>query len=146
MEELAPQQKPIKVNLTCALCNNQFNSTTHEPIYLNCCEEVACRQCVQQTMIKADDKTVIVKGQFECSFCHHDHCASSEHPNRMPLKIDKYVRKLLSSSFKTPLIYCKDHPHKLVKNYCTRHKSLHCNRCIIEKHVDHLNEQKTVIN
>ena len=143
MEELVPQHNPIKVNLACILCNNLFNLTTHEPIYLSCCEEVACRHCVQHKMIKADDKTVVVKGQFECSFCHHDHCASNEYPNRMPLKIDKYVRKLLSSSFKTPLIYCKDHPHKLVKIYSPTDKSLHCKDCISDKHVQN---QKTVIN
>jgi hypothetical protein len=47
-------------------------------------------------MIKADDKTVIVKGQFECSFCHLDHCSSSEHPNKLPLKVNKYIRNMVS--------------------------------------------------
>ena len=64
----------------------------------------------------------------------------------MPLKVVKYIRDLVSLKSKTPMIYCKDHPHKLVKNYCPRHKSLHCNRCIIEKHADHFNDQKTVIS
>ena len=106
MEELPPQPKPMKVHLICTLCNHPFNLTTHEPIYLICCEEVACRHCVQQTMIKADDKTVIVKGQFECSFCHHDHCASDEYPNSMPLKLENFIRDLVSKNSKTTLIYC----------------------------------------
>ena len=43
------------------------------------------------------------------------------------------------------MIFCKDHPHKIVKRYCTSHKSLHCKDCAYEKHTDHLKDQKIVI-
>jgi hypothetical protein len=73
MEEL-PQQHPKNL-LTCALCKQLFNLTNREPIYLLCCGDVACKDCVKKVMIKSDDKEVVRKGQFECSFCHADHCA-----------------------------------------------------------------------
>ena len=36
-------------------------------------------------MIKSEDKGVIKKGQFDCSFCHADHCQQPDYTKDMPL-------------------------------------------------------------
>ena len=63
-----------KYELSCSLCNQVFNLSNREPIRLICCGESACKECVINDMIKAEDKSVIKKGQFKCSFCEADHC------------------------------------------------------------------------
>ena len=63
-----------------------------EPIILYCCSSTACKDCVQKDMIKTDDKYVVKKGEFECSFCCSDHCAPKGFDQPMTLQINKYVR------------------------------------------------------
>ena len=60
--------------LKCSLCKYFFNLKNREPINLVCCHEIACRECVETLMIKSESKELVVKGQFDCSFCHSDHC------------------------------------------------------------------------
>lgn len=47
---------------------------------------------MQKDMIKTDDKYVVKKGEFECSFCCSDHCAPKGFDQPMTLQINKYVR------------------------------------------------------
>ena len=56
------QPKHRSTKLKCALCNHPFNLSSREPINLICCDQIACRMCVQSTMIKSEDKNLIVKG------------------------------------------------------------------------------------
>ena len=65
-------------DLQCTLCNHFYNLKNREPIILICCQETACRECVENQMIKSENKEFVIKGQFECSFCHSDHCAPEE--------------------------------------------------------------------
>ena len=58
----------------CQLCKLSFNLKNREPINLMCCGEVACRECVETYMIKSQSKQLVIKGQFDCSLCHSDHC------------------------------------------------------------------------
>ena len=62
-------------DLQCPICKLYFNLKNREPINLKCCDETACRECVETQMIKSDSKELVIKGQFDCSFCHFDHCA-----------------------------------------------------------------------
>ena len=64
--------------LSCSLCKLSFNLKNREPINLICCNEIACRECVESLKMKSDSKELVIKGQFECSFCHSDHCAPEE--------------------------------------------------------------------
>ncbi len=83
MEDLPAMQ--LNKGLNCTLCNQIFNLKSREPIYLMCCGDVACKLCIKNDMIKSDNKEVIKKGQFECSFCHADHCAPPKYLEDMPL-------------------------------------------------------------
>ena len=65
----------VASNLVCSQCNLLFNLKTREPIVLYCCSNTACRDCIHRDMIKSDVKDIVKKGQFECAFCHSDHCA-----------------------------------------------------------------------
>jgi hypothetical protein len=60
--------------LHCVLCKLSFNLKVREPVNLICCGEIACRECVETLMIKSESKELVIKGQFDCSFCHSDHC------------------------------------------------------------------------
>ncbi len=46
-------------NLICTCCNILFNLKTREPIILMCCQETACRSCVEKNMIKSESKDVV---------------------------------------------------------------------------------------
>jgi hypothetical protein len=39
--------------LKCSLCKLSFNLKKREPIFLKCCDETACRECVETLMIKS---------------------------------------------------------------------------------------------
>ena len=43
-------------------------------------------------MIKSEDKNIVNKGQFECSFCHSDHNASEGVEQPMKLVSNDYVK------------------------------------------------------
>jgi hypothetical protein len=49
-------------DLQCPLCKLYFNLKNREPIILKCCEETACRECIESLMIKSENKEVVVKG------------------------------------------------------------------------------------
>ena len=62
-------------NLVCTQCKLLFNLKNREPIVLFCCGKTACRDCIERNMIKSEDKNIVNKGEFECSFCQSDHYA-----------------------------------------------------------------------
>ena len=37
----------------CSVCKNFFNLKDKEPILLKCCDETACRECVENKMMKS---------------------------------------------------------------------------------------------
>ncbi len=79
--------------LRCLLCKLSFNLKNKEPISLICCLETAYRECVETLMIKSENKELVIKGQFDCSFCHSDHYAPDG--VEIPLKLgpNKHVKK-----------------------------------------------------
>ncbi len=79
--------------LKCSLCKLSFNLKKREPIILKCCDETACRECVETLMIKSQSKQLVIKGQFDCSFCHSDHCAHKGFNEPIELSANKHVRK-----------------------------------------------------
>ncbi len=79
--------------LKCPLCKIFFNLKNREPIILKCCDETACRECVEKLMIKSESKELVNKGKFDCSFCHHDHCASDECVKPVKLSANKHIKK-----------------------------------------------------
>ncbi len=44
-------------------------------------------------MIKSEEKQIIKKGQFECAFCHADHCIIENIHQDVPLQVDIYLKK-----------------------------------------------------
>jgi hypothetical protein len=46
----------------CSLCKLLFNLKNREPINLKCCDEIACRECVENLMIKSQSKKLVIKG------------------------------------------------------------------------------------
>jgi hypothetical protein len=79
--------------LKCSLCKLPFNLKNREPINLECCDETACRECVETLMIKSQNKNPIIKGQFDCSYCHSDHCAPNGFKDPIELSANKHLRK-----------------------------------------------------
>jgi hypothetical protein len=49
-------------DLQCPLCKLYFNLKNREPINLKCCDEIACRECIESLMIKSENKELVVKG------------------------------------------------------------------------------------
>ncbi len=97
-------------NLQCSVCNNFFNLKNREPIILMCCQETACRECVETLMMKSQSKELAIKGQFDCSFCHSDHCAQEGFEAPVKLCPNKKFKKLIEDNFQIPLIFCDSHP------------------------------------
>ena len=79
--------------LKCSLCKLSYNLKNREPINLVCCGDTACRECVETKMIKSQSKELVIKGQFECSFCHSDHCAPEGFEKPIKLITHKQTRK-----------------------------------------------------
>jgi hypothetical protein len=42
------------------------------------------------------------------------------------------------------MIFCKSHPHKVIKKFCASHKTLICKDCALENHGDHLENLKNI--
>ena len=89
-------------NFQCSLCKHLYNLKNREPISMRCCEETACRECVENIMIKSENKELVVKGQFECSFCQSDHCASEDSVKPTKLFPNKQFKKLIEENFQIP--------------------------------------------
>lgn len=86
--------EPSKTShLDCTLCKHGFNLKNREPIYLICCQETACRHCFETLMMKSENKEHVIKGQFECSFCHADHCAPKGYKEPIELGLNKLAKK-----------------------------------------------------
>jgi hypothetical protein len=79
--------------LKCSLCKLSFNLKNREPINLMCCGEVACRHCVENVMMKSQSKELVIKGQFDCSLCHSDHCAPKGFKDSIEHSVNKHIRK-----------------------------------------------------
>ena len=79
--------------LRCSLCKLSFNLKNKDPISLFCCNEIACRECVETLMIKSENKELVIKGQFDCSFCYSDHCAPEGIEAPIKLGPNKHVQK-----------------------------------------------------
>ena len=88
--------------LQCTLCKHFYNLKKREPIILICCQETACRECVESLMIKTENKELVIKGQFECSFCHSDHCAPEDYEKPIKLGPNKQFKKLVEKNFQIP--------------------------------------------
>ncbi len=80
-------------NLKCTLCKMSFNLKNREPINLICCNETACRKCVETVMMKSESKELVIKGKFDCNFCHSDHCAPEGFERPIKLAANKYAKK-----------------------------------------------------
>ena len=96
--------------LKCSLCKLQFNLKNREPINLMCCSETACLECVENKMIKSKNKEFVIKGDFECSFCHSDHCAPDGFEKPIKLSANKHARKKIEETIPIPMVFCDRHP------------------------------------
>ena len=96
-------------------------------------------------MIKSANKQVIKKGQFECAFCKADHCAQPNYLDDMPLQVSKFARKELEDLVSKPMIFCQNHPQKVISKYCSHENTLHCKDCALERHTSHMQHQKDVV-
>ncbi len=132
--------------LKCSLCKLTFNLKNREPINLICCGETGCRECVETLMIKTQSKQLVIKGQFDCSYCHSNHCQQEGFDKPVELSINKHIKKLIEESLPLPQVYCDSHPHKVASKFCRKHLSLICKDCLIENHLDHSQDCKSVVN
>ena len=67
-----------------------------------CCQDTACRECVETRMIKSQNKELVIKGQFNCYFCKADHCAPDDYDRPIKLARNKHAYKLVEEKFKQP--------------------------------------------
>jgi hypothetical protein len=44
------------------------------------------------------------------------------------------------------MIFCDSHPEKVASKFCRKHQCLICKDCLIENHLDHSQDCKTVVN
>ena len=88
--------------LKCSVCKHLFNLKNREPINLKCCDETACRECVETRMMKSESKGLVIKGQFDCHFCHSDHCAPEDFEKPIKLAPNKHAKKQVEERFKLP--------------------------------------------
>ena len=82
-------------NLICTQCKLAFNLKSREPIYLICCRQTACRECVQK-MNANENKNIVKKGYFDCSFCHADHCTPKDVDQPIELSPNEYLKQFIS--------------------------------------------------
>ncbi len=92
---------------------------------------------MQTVMIKSQSKDMVIKGQFDCSFCHSDHCAPENYDQPLKLGPNKQFKKMVEESLHMPLIFCEKHPELVVSKFCRKHQSLICNKCMVSDHLDH---------
>jgi hypothetical protein len=110
-----------------------------------CCQETACRECIETLMMKSENKELVIKGQFECSFCNSDHCSQEDYVKPVKLCPNKKFKKLIEENFQMPLIFCDSHPYQVASKFCRKHQCLICKDCLIEDHIDHSQDCKQVV-
>jgi hypothetical protein len=53
-------------------------------------------------MMKSQSKEMVIKGQFDCSFCHSDHCAPEDYDRPIKLAPNKQFKKLVEEKLQIP--------------------------------------------
>lgn len=53
-------------------------------------------------MMKSESKEMVIKGQFECSFCHSDHCAPEDYEKPIKLGPNKHVKIQIEENLQVP--------------------------------------------
>ncbi len=53
-------------------------------------------------MMKSESKELVIKGQFDCHYCHSDHCAPEDYDRPIKLAPNKHAKKQVEERFKLP--------------------------------------------
>ena len=79
----------VESMLMCGPCGRRYNLKEREPIFLDCCDETSCRECVYDRMKPIvcpqdvssdpnDTKGII----FQCSLCNEKSDSVPKRPNK----------------------------------------------------------------
>jgi hypothetical protein len=78
------------------------------------------------------------KDEFECTGCHSNtYYPHTDQP--MELKVNMIVKGFFEQVFSNLQIFCETHHENLAQRYCSTHRAMLCNICLLETHADHLN-------
>ena len=88
MEEVKQNQK----QLCCPVCKLRFNKEKRVPIFMLCCKQTACENCVAK-MCKATklEEGKIPEGKFECSLCSEKVYAPKGQDKNLSIFINEIV-------------------------------------------------------
>lgn len=112
-------------------------------MFVYCCGETVCRDCIVQKMIKnppikVADPVFIVKGEFDCAFCKSDHNAPpGVSLSPLPLQVNRMVFSIIEKQDREPVIYCDEHQDTKVTHFCLRDRKLVCSYCRDVYHGEH---------
>jgi hypothetical protein len=62
------------------------------------------------------------------------------------LKANKIVIRLIEQKSKISQIYCDSHKDQVAIRFCRKHQQLICNTCLIERHIDHNQDCKSIVS
>ena len=85
----------MSIKLNCFDCQYWFNLKAREPIFMFCCGNTACRECVTSKMIQNKqnaDKGLAKKGEFECTGCHSKYYNSFDTDQPVPIKVNNLAK------------------------------------------------------
>jgi hypothetical protein len=89
----------MSIKLNCFDCKHRFNLTTREPIFMVCCGNTACRQCVTTKMIKNPQNAqlgIAKKGDFECSGCNCKYYSTFDTEESAMLQVNNLAKNLIA--------------------------------------------------
>ena len=108
---------------TCTNCTKHFNITTRRPMYLYCCGETTCIECIN-SLAQPQEGTV------KCPFDQKELVVSQITENQHFIKGLQQMSTLIN-------ITCDKHPNNQAELYCVEHKILICCKCAILDHQGH---------
>ena len=90
-----------KFHLNCPVCKQRFNKKAREPIYMQCCAETACKNCVLFKMTTNDeakaqqDAKEMLISNFECALCKKKHFSPKGLETNLPVQVNLFALKSL---------------------------------------------------
>ena len=122
-------------HLWCPVCKSKFNKVDRLPIFMMCCRQTACENCVYTKMC-ASLRTlsgVIPDGKFQCLLCQSQKYAPKGVDKNLPMFYNDLALGMIESQEDHLPIFCDGYPQEPAIWYSTSAKTLISNQQFLKK-------------
>ena len=101
----------------CPVCKKIYNTKAREPIFMMCCGETVCKECVlimveSNGRVEPQQERQDIERTFKCTLC-----SEVRHEKMLPLTVNKGIlKKLVAFEHMIP-VTCDEFPHSYISWY-----------------------------